>query len=306
VIRNSDYRDLAIFTIVQDEPEYIHPWINHYKMHVADAADIFVLIHAPMRSDGTPMEAAEIPGWQRAEALLKPHHRVMTLPVHHMATFDHQWLSNTVFQFQSFLLQSYDWVLFTEVDEFVLPTPATSSVRESLLDYIRDFGVDAPLAVRATGFEVVQQEDEPPIPPDRYNTGGNVGLTAGNMLDARCWWRPSKVYSKTLLSRIPLRWAAGFHSVEGIGSDIAAGPSSDKLTLVHLHKVDFELALSRRRRILSRRWSQIDIDERWGWQNRIGTAVELHKFWELDIDTGRPAEPGQLRRIPSSIKQSLG
>jgi hypothetical protein len=31
VISKDDSRDTAIITIVQDEPEFIHPWINHYK-----------------------------------------------------------------------------------------------------------------------------------------------------------------------------------------------------------------------------------------------------------------------------------
>src|SRR5437764_352258 len=37
MIRSADCRDLAIFTIAQDEPELIHPWVVHYKNHVSDA-----------------------------------------------------------------------------------------------------------------------------------------------------------------------------------------------------------------------------------------------------------------------------
>jgi hypothetical protein len=102
-----------------------------------------------------------------------------------------------------------------------------------------------------------------------------------------------------------MRWGLGFHTVEGCGRDIATGPPSDDLTLVHLHKVDFELALSRRQRFQARKWSQIDIENQWGWQNRIDNATELRAFWALDIDTGRPAESGRLWPIANGIKQAL-
>ena len=116
-----------MFTIVQEEPEFIHPWINHYKKHVADPADLYVLVHAP-----TPPEEAEsepppaTTAWSTAEALMVDHHGVTVVPVHHASAFDHYWLAATVSKFQSFLLQSYRWVLFAECDEFVLPAPCTT------------------------------------------------------------------------------------------------------------------------------------------------------------------------------------
>jgi len=136
VIRNNDYRDLAVFTIVQDEPEFIHPWVNHYKKHVAEAGDVYVLVHPPTGPDGELMKSSEMPAWRRAEALLTEHHGVVLIPVHHTCAFDHQWLCDTVGRFQSFLLQSYDWVLFAEADEFVLPTPRSTPTRKTLLSYV--------------------------------------------------------------------------------------------------------------------------------------------------------------------------
>jgi hypothetical protein len=305
VIRNNENREIAVFTIVQDEPEFIHPWVNHYKNHVADAGDIYVLVHPPTGQDGTPMRSEEMLPWQRAEALLTKHHGVRVLPVHHASAFDHQWLTETVHRFQYFLLQSYDWVLFAEADEFVLPTPGVSSTRKTLLNYVRELSPHPPLAVRAMGFEVVQQDGEPSVHPGSYNTGVNVGLTAGELIHSRQWWRPSTQYSKTLLARLPMRWGLGFHGVEGCIGIIATGQPSDDLKLVHLHKVDFELALSRRQRIRARKWSQFDIENRLGWQNRIDNAAELRAFWALDVDTEKPAETGRLLPIPHSVKQAL-
>jgi hypothetical protein len=306
MIINNDYRDLAVFTIAQDEPEFIHPWINHYKNHVADLKDIYVLVHSPAGPDGVPLRPEDLPAWQRAEALLAKHHGVTVVPVHHISAFDHQWLSKTVCRFQSFLLQSYDWVLFAEVDEFVFPTPDTSCTRKALLKYVREWSASNPSAIRATGFEVIHQDGEPSVPPERYSTGANFALTAGDLIESRHWLRPSHQYSKTLLARVPLQWSIGFHTVEGSMREIATGQASNSLTLIHLHKVDFEMALARRRRIQARKWSQIDIDNQWGWQNRIDTAAQLRAFWEQDIDTGALAEAGRLLPFPNDFRQALG
>jgi hypothetical protein len=305
VIRNNDFRDLAVFTIVQDEPEFIHPWVNHYKNNVADHCDIYVLVHPPVGLNGLLMRPDEMPEWKQAEPLLTEHHGVVKLPVHHFSAFDHQWLSETVSRFQAFLLQSYDWVLFAEIDEFILPTPRIQSRPTTLLEYVRGLGPNPPPAVRATGFEVIQQDYEAPICPSIYNSGSNFDLTAGKLLRARGWWRRSERYSKTLLAGVPMRWAAGFHAVEGNASEISIAPPFDSLTLIHLHKVDFGLSLTRLKRTRSRNWSEFDVVNRMGWQNRIGDTAGLRAFWGYDDDTGKPLPADLLLPIPDEIKQAL-
>ena len=269
---------LAAFTIMQDEPEFVHPWINHYKKHVANPRDLYVLVHAPMRPDGQPMRSEEMPAWHRALALMTNHHRVTVVAVHHSSAFDHAWLAETVARFQSFLLQSYGWVLFAEADEFVLPMPDTLSPSKTLLDFVRDLGVTPPSAVRATGFEIVQQAGEPSVPPHLYCDGTNVNLTAGNLIDGCQFWYRSDQYSKTVLANRSLRWRVGFHKTKGVAEEIAEGLPSQVLTLVHLHKADFDLALGRSRRSSARKWSRFDIKHRQGWQNMIDDVTELRAF----------------------------
>jgi hypothetical protein len=297
---------LAICTIVQDEPEFIHAWVNHYKNHVADARDIYVLVHAPTNANGTPIAPEEIPEWRLAETLLITHHKVITIPVHHTLAFDHQWLADTVSCFYSFLLQSSRWVVFAEIDEFVFPMAGKlSNGITRLLDYVRQLTDSAAPAIRATGFEVIQQDGEPAVSPENYNSGANISLTAGELVTARNRWRSSELYSKTILGRTAMRWGAGFHRAEGCASEISVGKSADDLALVHLHRVDFGLALARLQRSRSRKWSQTDVENRLGWQNRLESAAELRAFWELDIDTGQLADPSRLLTIPDSIKQAL-
>jgi hypothetical protein len=298
------YRDLAVFTIVQDEPEFIHPWINHYQKHVNGADDIYVLNHYLMDTEDKSCPSAELSEWIRAQALLTTYHGVTSLPVHHNTSFDHQWLADTVFRFQVFLLQSYKWVLFAEADEFVLPNPERSE--HSLLHYVRALDDRGPIAVRSVGFEVVQQENELPLPPDLYRGGSNCNLRAGDLLASRQWWCPSELYSKTLLANIPTKWEIGFHQV--VASEVVEHQNFDvpaPLTLVHLHKVDFDLALRRLHRSRARRWPRRDVEDGLGYQNRLADETSLRAFWQQDPDTGERRNPERLSSIPVSIRQSL-
>ena len=77
----------------------------------------------------------------------------------HTASFDHEWLRDTVQTFQRFLLQSYECVLFVEVDEFVY-----SNDGKPVMDFIDIFLASDCHAVRCHGFQLVHMRDsEPPF-----------------------------------------------------------------------------------------------------------------------------------------------
>ena len=95
----------AVFTIAQNEPNFLLLWVRHYRRHF-DASDIYVLDH-----DSTDRSISAV------------HELCNVLTVHHELTFDHLWLKSTVENFFSFLLSSYPAVLFTDVDEFVVTDP---------------------------------------------------------------------------------------------------------------------------------------------------------------------------------------
>ncbi len=291
-------RDLAVMTIVQDEPEFIHPWVNHYKAQVADPRDIFVLVHA--RESGNSLVSHSDP-WSRAERILNTSHGVNVVPVHHLSSFDHRWLVGTVESFFSFLLRSYTWVMFAEADEFVFSTRD----RETLLERTSRITSDAPRAIRATGFEVVQQPGERQIPPETYLTGENETLSLSQMMTDRHSWYQSTMYSKILLANAPMNWELGFHNPKGSSAAFADTTSSSDLILAHLHKVDFDLALHRSRRSRAKRWSQVDIELRHGWQNRIDDEASLRAFWQKDVDTEQPFRPGRLQPIPPHVRDLL-
>ena len=108
-------------------------WVRYYEKHFA-AEDLYVLDH-----DSTDGSAEALAG------------HCQIVPVHRAASFDHRWLRGTVEAFQAFLLRSYETVLFTEVDEFVVTDPRHYA---GLADYIARM---TGLTARCAGFNVVQQ-----------------------------------------------------------------------------------------------------------------------------------------------------
>lgn len=263
-------RPLAVFTIVQEEPEFFHRWLDHYCRQVKDPGDIYVLDHVSTT------------GWTATLKTLQRGRSFNLLQVHNTASFDHAWLADTVSQFQSFLLQSYDAVLFVEVDEIVVLRNA-----KPLFDRAcRLLGGE--MAVRCSGYEVVHRPGEAALDPDQRP-----------WLSQRKWWYPSVIYSKTLLARTPLQWGQGFHSViRGLKEPPARRP---ELLLLHLHKIDFDIARRKHNRTARRNWSKTDRDRRRGYQNAISDPNELWEWFGKNIDA--PNRDAPFVEIPNDIKE---
>jgi hypothetical protein len=132
---------------------------------------------------------------------------------------------------------------------------------------------------------------------------------AADLMQGRRFWYRSEVYSKTVLANVPLRWELGFHetnmAADSIVQGIAAGTPSPSVALVHLHKVDFALALGRSRRARARKWSSFDIEYRLGWQNRITDVAELQAYWDMDARSMKPSDKAGLEPIEEGIRQAL-
>jgi hypothetical protein len=137
-----------------------------------------------------------------------------------------------------------------------------------------------------------------------YGDGTYVNLTAGELIDGCKFWHRSDMYSKTVLAKVPLRWEVGFHQTDTAAREIAIGPPSPFLALVHLHKADFHLALGHPRLSRARKWSQTDIEHGRGWQNRIDDVAKLRAYWTMDVNTGKPLEPGRLEPVAHGVNAS--
>ena len=252
-------RQRASFTIAQNEPVMLAVWLDYYARHF-DPDDLYVLDH-----DSTDGSTKGLGG------------RCRVVPVHRTASFDHRWLRSTVESFQRFLLQSYETVLFAEVDELVVADPTRYAGLEAYIE-----ALERPSA-RCSGFNVVQQPDEPPARFDQP------------LLQDRRYWHASLEYSKRLLSRVPLRWSVGFHDEYNAPDD----PPDPALLLVHLHRLDYDSCRERHLSTASRNWSREDIINGLGAQARIAAGEEFDRWFRTgtEPDASRELIPEHIRAI---------
>jgi hypothetical protein len=141
------------------------------------------------------------------------------------------------------------------VDEIVAPDPRTGD----LGDYIDRFEGDF---VTCRGYEILHmRETEPPL---------DLGQP---ILRQRRHWYFNPSYSKPLLARVPMHWYGGLHCTTD--GQVRDDPT---LHLLHLHRVDYGLCLARHAQRTALPWNRRDMDEGWGYQNRI-TEAERFEWW---------------------------
>lgn len=261
-------RPLAIFTIACNEPFFFPMWLRHYQHH-APEADLYVLSDRNYRGHEFDAQLS----------LADSVDRISDVKVQAPAAFDHDWLRNTVQAFQAFLLQTYAFVLFAEIDEFwVHPVDPLDTAIGRLNPGLGTF--------HAQGYDVSRPPEAPPL----------VGTSPQRpFLRDHERWAPSRLYSKPTLSSVPCNWVKGFHNL------VTGRAHPTDLLLVHCHRYDFATALARSREIAQRAWSSAEIDARLGWQNRIADEDDMRSYFGRDIDdTSRPAP---FEPIPDWVRQ---
>ncbi len=165
----------AALTIVHNEAVLFPIWLAYYSRFFAPE-DIYVLDH-----DSTD-------GGTAGEGFVR-------ITVTH-DTFDNEWMVKTVEDQQHELLERYDVVLVTDVDEIVTPTPEWGGLDQ----YIDWFDEEY---VNCVGYEIVQIRDrEGPYDPSRQ------------VLDQRGYWYAHDAYDKPALASVPMKWKPGFHKRE--------------------------------------------------------------------------------------------
>lgn len=236
-------RARAIVTVVHNESVFLPIWVRYYSQFF-EAQDIYVLDH-----DSTDGSTAR-PGFVR-------------IPVSHPVV-DWGWHRDVLQEHQHLLLERYDIVLCTDVDEVVAPDPRAGH----LGDYVSQFGGDF---VNCRGYEILHLKAEKPL---------DFSLP---ILHQRSHWFFNPAYSKPLLARVPMHWHGGLHTrVDGQTRD---DPS---LYLIHLHRVDYDVCLARHHQRSSRPWNQRDVEEGWAYQNRITDPQHFDHWFYEDSCSGTP------------------
>lgn len=197
---------LGVITMVYKDYPMLKRWYDYYSNQVG-AENLFVLSHG---NDPMHREIA-----QGANIINTPRHPALP-------KFDRRrW--NLMADLASGLLNFYNWMLVTDVDEMVVVDPDKSP---SLVQYLSETyptGVQAPKCISPLGLNIyhVPKEEPLPIVPDE------------TILSRRRFFVPSRVYSKPTLVRSAVRFGPGGHR-----NNLGVRTLSDDLYLIHLNWYD--------------------------------------------------------------------
>ena len=228
----------AALTIARDEHVFLPIWLRYYSQFFPPE-DLYVLDH------GTSDGSTDRGGFVR-------------VPVSH-DTVDHTWMVRTIEAQQHELIEQYDVVVVTDVDEIVAPHPDFGT----LADYIDR--LDEPY-VNCMGYELIHLVDrEGCFDPAR------------KVLDQRGHWFANQIYDKPALATEPMRWVPGFHR----SAELKMRPDPD-LHLIHLHRMDYDICLERHRYRQRRAWNSRDIELGWAGHNLITDEAEFATWFYGD------------------------
>ena len=197
------------------------------------------------------------------------------VPVFHPIV-DWGWHRDRMQEMQHKLIDNYDIVLCTDADEIVAPDPRIGNLGYYLDSFEHDF-------VNCRGYEVIHITSlEEPF---NFNQG---------VLEQRSHWFFNNAYSKPLLARIPMFWHGGMHHrVDGQTHE------DPNLYLLHLHRMDYDICLARHQQRMAQPWNKRDVDENWGYQNRIVDTEQFHHWFYNDSCSNIPI---QIESIPDYWK----
>jgi hypothetical protein len=228
----------AVITIVHNESVFLPIWLRYYSRFYAPE-DIYVL------DNDSSDESIASGGFVR-------------IPVEHPSV-DHVWMVQTIESLQHELIERYDSVLVTDVDEIVALRPALGT----LGDYLDRFDEEW---VNCLGYELLHLRDtEPPLALDRP------------ILAQRGHWYFNGAYDKPALATTPMSWKPGFHG----RSDSQFNVDPD-LRLIHLHRMDYDICLERHRVRNRRPWAERDARKRWAVHNQITDEAAFARWFYED------------------------
>jgi hypothetical protein len=249
----------AVITIVHNEPVFLPIWLGYYSRFYAPE-DIYVL------DNDSPRGSLPDAGFVR-------------IPVAHDSV-DHVWMVQTLEGLQRELLDRYENVLVTDVDELVVPHPRAGTLGEYLDRFDEQW-------VNCLGYELLHMRDAEP----RLDLGRPI-------LAQRDWWFYNDAYDKAALATVPMHWRPGLHG----RTDFSYNLDPD-LRLIHLHRMDYELCRARHGVRSRRPWADRDARERWALHNRIVGEGEFERwFYE---DSCFPNLEIQPERIPEAWRRAF-
>lgn len=247
-------KQAAVYTIVKNESYHLKKWIDHYKKYFSPK-DIYILDH---ESDDGSTDGLD----------------VNVVKVYNKIVFDHRWLNETVTVQLQTLLQEYECVLFSEVDELIY------SVQTPLNERIKNFLSEDKNYVRCLSHNVFQNFEKEEKDLEETDS----------ILEYRNYWSRDVDYDKVLLTKIPLSWILGFHYL----SSEEKPEIAEDLFLIHIHYFDLNLTVKRHANRLIN--NTVSADQA-GSQNKTYDLGEIKKMIEKNYIHSEP--------IPENHKKAL-
>ena len=189
--------------------------------------------------------------------------------------FSERWFTELRAEFQHGLLRTYDLVVVCDVDEIIAPLPKWGHLGKYLDRFDEDF-------VNCRGYELLHvPEREVPLDPGRP------------VLQQRRHWFRNPLYDKPSVATVPMQWGLGFHRrADGL---VSYDPD---LYLIHLHRMDYDLCLTRRRRRALMARSESDLRAGNGYQNVIVDDEEFARWFHHE--TGLDSHVVEVEEIDPS------
>lgn len=248
-------KPFAVFTICKDEKTFLPLWVKYYSRFLR-MENLYVIDH--LSQDGS---TDNLP--------------CNTILWDYELAFDHQKVVDKVREVQQQLLELYEIVLFTEIDEIVFHKDGLFHYATTVALRDRDF-------VRCNGYDIIHMVDEADFDPSRP------------ILDQRRYWfRNHTFQAKPLLSRISLDWTYGFHSCH------QGGEIDPNLYMIHLNRFDYKMAYERNLDRQKMNIHQGDKAAGYGFQKHL--QGEAFRDWFYNFRFDAPVEvipdwvPGAVR-----------
>lgn len=118
------------------------------------------------------------------------------------------------------LLETNEWVLYTNMDEIVVYDPVKyDSFNDLVTKQNREW-------IACEGFEVIRVDGE-----DRIDYSKPI-------LNQRKYWIKNPNYNKIIFSKVPLDWNDGQHQISGVTGEVSLAFKDTGLYLIHLKYMD--------------------------------------------------------------------
>lgn len=257
---------IACATMVYNEKYWLPLWLKYYR----NTGDLFVLDNDSNDGSCDNLE------------------NVKVIPVNSDFAFDHGLLTTKRNEIIKWLLKYYHAVVFTEVDEFIIP------LHSNLRHFVSKMIQRKNPSTYCSGYEVFQRPTDLPIDLDKP------------ILSQRSLLTKHTVFTKPAILTKPLPWGNTHilrKHLEFSHDDVDKKFANKNVYLVHTHWCDRTIAINRHiERLKGKSFSPTDLDVKAGYHNYdISTLdVMFRNSYELLSDNTKtiPVPERWKERLP--------